>query len=476
MSCDLNKLDDINLQNLVARHATRLLWGQGFKLSSTTNNKIDKFLKKFIKSTRFQFLMETNEKLLSGYGFSQGLPYGRTVITIDKSESGEIKLSIADPRFVNKVGMVFIQEELAVIWKKINLDDKMYWLRQVYDTEKVVSSLFDNPNNGDTPPNNDSTDYSQELNIWGYNRKVSPENRIREVWYHNMGICPIVQFFNLPDMSFINYYIGDNADNRVQGNALQKTLNNIIKQYNKALIINKARLIGHFPPEVINNITKNWAKDTNFAFNDMFFNTTALNGMGEADIQILQPKLQLTEYLEQIRKTTELYFNYSGYSFDANTDKSDLTATGSIMGRELDIITTNAKRNWRQSEVERLITKVLIAAGLISKDDTEDKFSFEININLLINTLTQAQTSQMLLEKGITSRVREIAKIHNISLEDAQVMKKEIDKEQEEDAKKQAKAIASAAPVETKNIVQTSGENIAPNRSRPRTTSDNKRA
>ena len=476
VNLELEKIDEINLSLLLARHATKLLWGQGFKVWSE-NKKIDKFLKNFVKYTRFQFLMEANEKLLSGEGIVSGISYGRTVITIDKTETGEIKLAIADPRYVNKVGMVFIQEELAVLWKKIQLDDKMYWLRQVYDTEKVVSALYDNPNNDDKPPSPGEMDqYTSSLSVMGYNEKVRPENRIREVWYHNMGICPVVQFHNLPDMTFNEYYMGYNPDNAAQGNALQKTLNNLIKQYNKAIIINKPKIIGYFPPERMKEIRETLKNpDENFAYSDSFINSTALNGNGEADIQVIQPNLQLKEYMEQIRKVVQTYFEFSGYSFNADTEKSDLTATGSIMGSQLDQETTMAKRAWRQSEIIYLLRKVLIAAGLISKDDKEQQFGFEINLNLILNSLTQAQTSQMLLQNGISSRRWEISKIHNISLEEAQDLMKEIDSDNNSDYNHQ-KAIENAAPVETKNIVQTNGENIAPNRSRPRTTSDNKRA
>lgn len=448
-----NKLQYINLKRMIGKHATSLLWGNGFNISSE-NEDINKFLVEWVKKIRLQYIMEINEEILSTY------PYGRSIITIDKTKGGDIKLTIADPYITNKVGRVFVDEELAVIWKRFNLDDKMYWIKQTYDTEKVVSNVFETSKEQEEVPNvnSEATTQLTTIQIMGVNRQLPQDKQIEPIWYHGLGICPLVEFFNLPNFSFEYQYLGYNNDFVVAGNSMELTLNNLVNEFNKAIIINHPRLFGTLTPELIEDLKSSKDGGFEYALKNIFVNNSVRNSNGDAIFQVLQPDLQFKEYIDGIRSTIELGFNMSGYSFNSSTEKSDLTATGSLMGKELDILTTTRKRNWRITEINRLIEKVLKVKGF-----EVDDFVFEINTNIVSNTLIESQTQQLLLGEGLTTRSLAISKLHKIGESEAKTLKELIDKEMKEDGRTLADIKADTANVEKKEIVQDGGESTNEN-------------
>ena len=92
----------IDLPEILARHSTSLLLGQGVKLLSE-NDSIRNYFDEFSNRNKLNLLLNTVEKLLS--------KYGRIVLLINKDENDELWLDVADPMIINKRDVLHFAED-----------------------------------------------------------------------------------------------------------------------------------------------------------------------------------------------------------------------------------------------------------------------------------------------------------------------------------------------------------------------------
>lgn len=406
-SWNINTLESlqIDIRDQVARKAARLLFGQGLNLSSE-NEEINKFLNKIKISSKIDNILYANEKMLS--------KYGRTIITLDKTKTGEYRFAFVDPRITSKVGRAYVDEVSAVIWKRINHDDRMYWIKEEYDTKKVQRTIF----NGDK----DTT-----MTVMGYNAIVPKHLQVEEVWHHNLGVLPLVEFHNLPDESFDENWLGYNPDDRNVAD-LRDVINNLIVQSVKESILNKTRAFANLTPSQMEKAKANMSNDMKMLAKDLFTQTNALNRDGIVAVTTQQGNPKFEAYLDAIQSNMRLYYNGCGYEYDKGDQASAQTATGSMLGKALDVETTKEKRQVRSADIMRLVDRVLQCEGYMKSPYDAREYVFEIKENLVIDEFKKTETIRLQLEAGLISRTNAVAVLNGgISETEAEQLIEKID-------------------------------------------------
>lgn len=110
----LDKVVFMDLQKELAIHSAKLLLGNGYYIKSD-NEKIKKFLNETLQANNFENILYTIAYLTSRYG--------RVVLTINKTATGDYYFQFADFRYYNRVGKAIIEPLGAVLYKHLYLDD-----------------------------------------------------------------------------------------------------------------------------------------------------------------------------------------------------------------------------------------------------------------------------------------------------------------------------------------------------------------
>lgn len=419
---DINKVNyqtlgnmNIDFKEVLARKAARILWGEGFNLYSESNKELNTFLNIFKEESKAYNIFYAMEKILS--------KYGRAILTIDKTKGNKFFLTIINPNMTSKIGRVFVSEVSAVLWKKIWHNDKMYWIKEEWDTMKVSRQVF-------------TEDQNTEMTVMGFNASVPKDLQVEEVWHHNIGVLPVIEFANLPDYNFDLFYQGWNPDDKAASELIH-SINHTINQFNKELVLNRTRIFGSLSPEKLMILKTNANQDTGWILNDLVVQTELRGKDGSnLPISILQGDPKLNVYITAIQEMTEMYFNLSGYEWAGGETATADTATGAMLSKGRDIETNKEKRAQRTRDIIRLIDRLAVAGGFYSNVNElqQDRpYVFEIRENIVIDTLKQVEITEKQLNNGLVSRESAIANLNGISKLEAQQAKEEIDKELQED-------------------------------------------
>ncbi len=437
----IDSLVFIDLKEELARHGAKLLLGNGYYVKSK-NKKIHNFLNKILDSNDFENMLYSIVYLLS--------KNGRVIMTIDKTEAGNYVFQFAKLNYFAYIGRGTVEPQAAVIYKELKLDNTNIIVKEEWDTEKVVRSI----------------DTATELNVDTLNTKLPKDQQIKKVWYHNLGLLPLVEFVNKPltPQLLWNSSRSQNFEELADDwpvKELPALVNNSLRSLFKEILTNKTRIIGNFSPTAIQKL-----QDKNLSIKaliDEFI--LAVKPVGKdgntPPIEILSPEGSIFSSInETIEKNRELYYSGAGYSLQ--NDAQQDTATQTLYAKSKDVETTKFKRNLLIAKINDFLDRLLKAEGLIKEIDAQQReYSFTIRENLNVSELETTQLIEQQLNNGLISRLEAIAKIRGFDdPEDARDILEAIKEEEAEQREEQAaqaqafQTIADTQMEETEETIQ----------------------
>jgi len=406
-----------NLKEFIANKATLLLWGNGDLFSSKDQKLKDEF-ETFRKNVYWEQLRAEVERLCSSIG--------KVYVTIDLDDGNNIRLSIAEPSFYSQMGRIYQTAVSAVVYKRITHDNFNFIIREVWDTEKVIRQYFGGKDNNGNK--------LASLSIMEINTKLPEELQVKEVWYHDAGFLPVVEFINKPIQpvygAYNNYYYPD--DYLCYG--LQQELDDLFCVLKKETQFNRTRIIGDLQPADMLNIKNDPTNELRNTINDFWLSTSSLRQAGNSGIrsalEVLQGDPKFASYADQIQFIIDKYTEGCGYS-PLMTSIAQKTEAETLFTKSLDNETTTYKREIRAQQWYRVFDRMLSLKGLMDYNKPRE-YEYSINSNLSIDKLKEAETIAFKVEHNLMSTAEGIAELRNIDIEEAKEISQEIFKENTE--------------------------------------------
>ena len=401
----------IEIAKSIAEHGTRLLWGQGFEYTDT-NEARKKAVQQMFYENNVQDLFKTISNTMS--------LYGRCIVVIDFI-GNKPKLNIVDMNMQLKVGMAWANETGAV-----------YWYRPIQDNLNFVVKVVSNKKF------NKYTAYGngKEISIDELNENLPPEQQIPEVWVHNLGFVPVVQMLNkdfyVRNINQFEYLqMADCYNVRDMLEAVNDQINLLIEEAET----NKTRVFGSFSPQQLNEMIKNKITPESTLTNRLFINQGAVDGKQSVVVQ--QSTFDGETRWAVIDKMLNRIMYESGYS--PIEDQTITTATEALFQKARDIETTKQKRNRMQFYISQLLKKCFVIMGFYTKEQYEessiygdDTWTFEIKENMILSPVAMSEQLATMYERDQISYVEMIAKLRDISVEEAETIAQEIMKQNNE--------------------------------------------
>lgn len=404
INCDnkIKKLDSNNkehafawqLREALARKISLTIWGDGF-LFQSDNKKINEVFKKV------EFLNQLENTL--SYVERNCSMYGRAIITINKTKTGEYMLNVADPFYFSGVGKAFIQPQLAVIWQRFITDTKHYLVETRYDTEKVVNYVYTEENGTKT-------------RVLGEEAEILEEFQLEKEWVHNLGFVPVVEFVNIPkyQTKMMNEGYVELTDwyPAVQ---FEKTIYIIKKNLEKEMEYCHSRIvIENATQRLINKLTHNME----VVSGDLIISTDT-----GAQVSYQQGVSDYTKFISSMEGGFDIYFKLAGQSRFSEGGGAQKTVAETATIRTAMIEQTKQKIRLRQNQVKDLLRKIFACYGVIKnywefKD--EEEFNFRINGNITKDETAWIDNETKLIQLGVKTEVDLVQDIYNLPKDEAE--------------------------------------------------------
>lgn len=394
----------INLQEIIANHASKLLWGNGYTLTSEHEEYKDA-IEKLKEWNNLDSLFYQDCHIKSGYGYS--------IVQIDKSKTGRISLNFAQPYAQSRVARVLDTEQGASTWSRLQYDDQSIYVKTTYTPNQIIRYFT-----------------SDFITLDGLQEKISKDLQLPLIENHNLGIIPVKFMQNLPKKNFFGGVIGDYYPDMTPIKKLQQLLNKTFESIEHELEYNVTRVFLDITEQEINQ------SKTAFDLKKLigkFILQANLRSLGSTSgtppIAILQGNPILDKYAEFIQFIIDKAFEGSGYS-PVNDTTSQKTEAEVLITNSRDMETTRIKRTLNQSDWNEIFQRCFILMGL---DGDKSKWTFEIKENTIIDRLKSLEIDEAELRLGITNIKRIIVKRYGVSEEEAQQIIDENRKYQKEE-------------------------------------------
>ncbi|WP_174480624.1 hypothetical protein [Spiroplasma endosymbiont of Danaus chrysippus] len=394
----------INLQEIIANHASKLLWGNGYTLTSE-HPEYKNAIEKLKEWNNFDSLFYQDCHIKSGYGYS--------IVQIDRSKTGRIALNFAQSYAQSRVARVLETEYSASTWSRVQYDDQSIYVKTTYTPNQIIRYFT-----------------SDTVTLDGLQEKISKDLQLPLIENHNLGIIPVKFMQNLPKKNFFGGVIGDYYPDMTPIKNLQKLLNKTFESIEHELECNITRVFLDITEQEINQ------SKTAFDLKKLigkFILQANLRSMGTTSgtppIAILQGSPILDKYDEFIQFIIDKAFEGSGYS-PVNDTTSQKTEAEVLITNSRDMETTRIKRTLNQSDWNEIFQRCFILMGL---DGDKSKWTFEIKENTITDRLKSLEIDEAELRLGITNIKRIIVKRYGVSEEEAQQIIDENRKYQKEE-------------------------------------------
>lgn len=370
----------LDIADLVANKATKLLWGSGFKLESKTeDDEIDLFLKDFAERNQLYIRFMTIESILS--------KYGRAVPVISRSRDNKLNMYVSDPTMVMSVAKLGLTEVAAVIYRQWKVDNSTVRVIEKIDDKKIDRQFF--------------IDQKQIILAMGGKFTVKPGLLLDKVWYHGLGEVPLVELLNKEGYNYFNnsngfrYDLADTAAAR----HLQKDLDESFVAKMRERRKNQTYFTG-----AVNQKTMQAIATQGYLPNDMFLQSNIKKDDGTTYLDIIQGNPPLDLYNKDQDAILSKAFEFSGYTYTTTEERATGdTATGKMLTKGLDIETTMVKRTLRQMQYTRFFDKLLKVAGLWDGEG-ERPYVFQIKENIALDQNQKLDIGQKALNMGIAGK------------------------------------------------------------------------
>ncbi|CAB1054771.1 hypothetical protein [Spiroplasma endosymbiont of Danaus chrysippus] len=394
----------INLQEIIANHASKLLWGNGYNFTSEYP-EYKRAIEKLKEWNNLDSLFYQDCHIKSGYGYS--------IVQIDKSKTGRISLNFAQPYAQSRVARVLDTEQGASTWSRLQYDDQSIYVKTTYTPNQIIRYFT-----------------SDFITLDGLQEKISKDLQLPLIENHNLGIIPVKFMQNLPKKNFFGGVIGDYYPDMTPIKRLQQLLNKTFESIEHELEYNVTRVFLDITEQEINQ------SKTAFDLKKLigkFILQANLRSLGSTSgtppIAILQGSPILDKYAEFIQFIIDKAFEGSGYS-PVNDTTSQKTEAEVLITNSRDMETTRIKRTLNQSDWNEIFQRCFILMGL---DGDKSKWTFEIKENTITDRLKSLEIDEAELRLGITNIKRIIVKRYGVSEEEAQQIIEENRKYQKEE-------------------------------------------
>lgn len=391
-----------SMRDYLAKKNANQLWGSGYKFDSS-NEQIVKSFNDFAQENRLIFLLKFIERELS--------LHGRVIVVLNKTKGGKLKINLANPFFYAAIGKVFVNEELAVLWQRVILDNGTWYIKSTYDREKCVNELYDT--NG-------------EMVVYDATHKVSSELQIEPVWYHNLGFVPVVQLTNYPIFEYTNIMFS--PENYIQitdwYNAafLEKSFYELFVNMNKEVIYCHSRIgIENANQQLIDKLMSS-TKGENVDIMGDYIIETEIGGK----VQAIPGVGDFTKYTSAMNEIMDFYCKFANSSrfSDGNGAQKTSAEANSSNSNQIELI--YAKKAHREYELTDFFAKVFAAMGLMEYWNGEYDFTFSINVNIDRNDNAFLDATIKKVQAGLMSIPQALSDLYGIPLDKANKMFDEI--------------------------------------------------
>lgn len=371
-------------QNMSIRNANNI-WGKGFKFNSE-NEQLNKAFLKLDRLNRLNQLFFSAERFKS--------LYGRAIITINKTKTGEIQLNLANPWFYTQVGKVFVSEVLAVIWQKVITDSKEFFLKSIYTTEKVTNEWYSQEQGSD------------KMLLLEAETEIPEQYRVEKVWYHNLGFVPVLETFNRPYRStYFNLYDYSELSDWYYSAFIEPVFVDTLLNFQKEINFTHSRVVIESPNQNVVKVLNQLAVNDRFDFGDYIFETE----LG-AKTSFVAGVTDFTKYTQALNELMDLYYKFSCMSKFSEGGGAQKTSAETQQARSATIESIQQKITTNEFDYRMLIAKALSAMGELDYFADDWEFQFEIYGNIdrqdtvyLDNIIKQVNLGLMSAEEAIQS-------------------------------------------------------------------------
>lgn len=392
------------LREQLAKRWSSLIWGNGYNFDSTNDN-IKKTFKRFEKMNQLSSQLSFIERYLS--------LYGRAIVILNKTKTGDVVMNIANPNYFNGVGRVVITPQVAVIWQNYQLGNQNFIVKTKMTINETINEVYGSEND--------------KVQIMEQEGEILKELQLEKRVVHNLGFIPIVEMVNIPFHPFwsnqwdfvrlTDWYCGYQYEF-----SLYKLLENLVieAKYNhsRAYIENASQ-------QLINQIKQAQLNDEDgIDLADTFIETES-----GAKVNIQTGQGDFTKYTSSYNDLMDLYWKSSGMNRFSEGGGAQKTVAETATIRSQMIESVNQRINFRTEQIKDLINKVLAMYSIIDYYvDNEDKFNFTINGNVLEDEATFIDNQIKLFQNNCSSPIQLIQKLYKCSQTKAEEMFESIKK------------------------------------------------
>lgn len=383
------------LREQLAKRWSSLIWGGGYTFESENEN-IEKQFSKFAKMNQFDSQLSFVERYLS--------MYGRAIIILNKSKSGDVIMNVANPNYYNGVGRVVITPQVAVVWQNYQMGNQNFIVKTKMTINETINEVYGGS--------------EDKIQIADNESEILEELQLEKRVVHNFGFIPLVEMFNIPFHPFwsnqwdfvklTDWYCGYSYEF-----SLYKLLENLVieTKYNhsRAYIENASQ-------NLINQIKQAKLNDEDgIDLADTFIETES-----GAKVNIQTGQGDFTKYTNAYNDLMDLYWKSSGMSRFSEGGGAQKTVAETATVRSQMIESVNQRIAFRTNQINELISKVLAMYNLIDYWDSKNEFSFSINGNVLQDETSFIDNQIKLFQQNCSSPIQLIQKLYKCNQSEAQ--------------------------------------------------------
>lgn len=376
--------------------------------------------------------------------------YGMAPVGISLNEAGDIKWNVAQP-FQTNYQRIWTDETYADLLFQLGEGFGGYFCRIQYDINTIKTTLVSHAGG--------LLSTAMPRDFKTVNNKTTAEiykkYKIKKLIHHNTGIVPFVNFTFIPIKGLWGNSFGQaySVLNIIQG--LQQTINELYSFLNYELKNNRTLVFICLTTQQMQLLLKNKGYSRQLFQNEGIFllphnPVLATNSYSSQWYQVQSGDPKLETYMGTINAIV----NFIGELFGFEIGKSNVmkTATESKNNRASAQSLVNFVRMWLRNQLKKLVIKSLQVKykteGKTWDNKNDKDIYIEVDEGIGYNDAEQIENSIMLIENGLSTRVRELMKLNNlISVSEAEALLKKIEADQDaifERELKQEKSLAEA--------------------------------
>lgn len=377
------------MREALARKNASNIWGNSFLFQSKKDNITKKF-NRLNKLNNLQNLFSFIEKEVS--------KYGRSLITINKTKTGDVLFNVIPPIFFSGVGKAFWTPQLAEVYQKFTIDNKNIIVKSIYTTKEVRNEFY-------------TLGERNELLVMDATSEIEEYLQIPKQWKHNLGFVPVVEITNVSFYNFnFNQYSYIMCSDWYPAAQYEELAYQAFVDLEKELFLNHSRIIG---TEATQQLIQKWSSNTSgrIDIGDFILETDP-----GAEIKIMNGNGKFTEYTNVIDSIFDIYFKMSGNSRFSEGGGAQKTVAETSSIRSQMIETTTQKIKLRETQIKDLIFKALAIYNVVDYFNSEERiFEFKINGNILKDDSQYIDNQIKKIEVGVITPIDMIMEQYNVN-------------------------------------------------------------